>query len=130
MELWIDDLQRTSLTKNELTEQLSEQMGVTAREARELVDAFFEILVSQLKHGKTVKLANFGTFHVNQKDARPGRNLRTSEPVQVQARQSVTFATGPKLRQQLQASQARSAPKPRQAAAAQTVRERNRPRTA
>ena len=101
MELWIDDLRKTSVTKNELSEQLSEQMGLTLKESRELVDGFFEILGAELRQGKAVKLANFGTFHIRSKAARPGRNLRTSEQVEVNARRSVTFSTGPKLRSQL-----------------------------
>ena len=102
MEHWIDDLRKTSVTKAELSAQLSEHMGVTVKESRELVDGFFEILLTELRQGKTVKLAKFGTFQVRTKAARPGRNLRTSEQVEVNARRSVAFSTGPKLRSQLQ----------------------------
>ena len=45
-----------------------------------------------------MKLAHFGTFTVRTKAARPGRNMRTCEQMEVQARRSVTFSTGPKLR--------------------------------
>ena len=98
MELWIDALRKTSLTKSDLCEQLSEQMGLTQRESREIVEGFFEIVGRELARGETVKLANFGTFHIRTKAARPGRNLRTSEQVEVHSRRAVTFFTGPKLR--------------------------------
>jgi len=99
MELFIDDLLKTSVTKTELAAQLVEHMGLTQRESRELVDGFFDILSTELKRGKTVKLTNFGTFHIHKKNARPGRNLQTSQEVEVPARRTVTFFTGPKLRQ-------------------------------
>jgi integration host factor subunit alpha len=112
MEHWIDDLRKTSVTKAELRAQLSEHMGLTMKESRELVDGFFEILLTELRQGKTVKLANFGTFHVRTKVARPGRNLRTSEQVEVIARRSVAFSTGPKLREQLQPHTVSAQPSP------------------
>lgn len=106
MDLWIDDLRKTSVTKTDLCTRLTEHMGLTMKEARELVEGFFDILGTELKRGNTVKLAQFGTFQIRTKAARPGRNLRTQEPVEVNARRSVRFSTGPKLRAQLKASEA------------------------
>ena len=111
MELWIDDLRKASITKSELSERLTQHMGLTMKESRQLVDGFFDILGTELKQGHTVKLAKFGTFQILTKAARPGRNLRTQEQVEVNARRSISFSTGPKLRALLHPGAA-DAPKP------------------
>lgn len=101
MNLWMHDLKHFTLTKAELGEQLADQMGLSLRAARDLVDGFFGILIESLGKRDAVKLSNFGTFRVHNKAARPGRNVRTQQDVTVRARRTVTFAAGPKLRSRL-----------------------------
>lgn len=101
MSPWIEDLRKTTTTKNDLAVHLTELLGLTHREAGEMVEAFFSIVTAALKQGKTVKLAQFGTFRAREKASRPGRNLHTSELVEVSARRSVNFVSGPTLKQRM-----------------------------
>ncbi|MBT9550645.1 MAG: integration host factor subunit alpha [Hydrogenophaga sp.] len=101
MNLLIDDLEISSLTKTQIVQMLADQIGLSHREARDVVDGFFDILTSKLAEGKNVKLASFGNFELRNKNTRPGRNLHTGEPVDVKARRSVKFFAGPKLRRQM-----------------------------
>lgn len=98
----IDNLELRTLTKMHLTQVLADEVGFSFREARKVVDGFFDILVEQLSTGDGVKLTNFGNFNVHVKKARPGRNPRSGEPVEIGARQSVRFQAGRKLLQQIQ----------------------------
>lgn len=90
-----------ALTKAELAEVLCEQMALGKPVAKEVVDAFFELLREALAQGEEVKLTGFGQFHLRQKVARPGRNPRTGDAALVTARQVVTFHASPLLKERI-----------------------------
>ena len=71
------DKSTSTLTKAELTELLYEQVGLNKREAKEMVETFFEEICSALERGEMVKLSGFGNFQLRDKPQRPGRNPRT-----------------------------------------------------
>ncbi|SRR5579883_1942911 len=87
-----------TLTKADLAKHLDEQIGLTNREAKEIVDYFFQHIVSALTQGKQVKISGYGNFILHDKKERPGRNPRTGEEVPVTARRVVTFHCGQKLK--------------------------------
>ena len=75
---FVDSLEVPALTKSALVDMLIEQMGLNGREAVELVESFFELILERLSKGEDVKLAGFGNFEVRQKRERPGRNPRVA----------------------------------------------------
>ena len=75
-----------ALTKAEMAEALFDQLGLNKREARELVDLFFEEIRSALSSGEQVKLSGFGNFDLRDKNRRPGRNPKTGEEIPISAR--------------------------------------------
>ena len=87
-----------ALTKAEMAEALFNQLGLNKREARELVDLFFEEVRHALSNGEQVKLSGFGNFSIREKGSRPGRNPRTGEAVPIKARNVVTFHSSHKLK--------------------------------
>ncbi len=87
-----------ALTKAKLAERLFEQLGLNKREAKELVEGFFESLRSSLEAGEQVKLSGFGNFDLRDKNQRPGRNPKTGEEIPISARRVVTFRPGQKLK--------------------------------
>jgi|SRR5690625_304850 len=87
-----------TLTKAELTDQLFQKVGLNKREAKDLVDAFFEEIRDALATGDEVKLSGFGNFQVRNKPPRPGRNPKTGEVIPIAARRVVTFHASQKLR--------------------------------
>lgn len=98
MELSFDSIETPALTKAELAELLFDQIGLNKREAKEFIDAFFELVTQDLVKGEDVKVSGFGNFQIRKKQARPGRNPRTGEPAMVQARRTVTFHSSAKLK--------------------------------
>src|SRR4029077_17277470 len=86
-----------ALTKAEMAEALFNQLGLNKREARELVDLFFEEVRAALSGGEQVKLSGFGNFDLRDKNQRPGRNPKTGEEIPISARRVVTFRPGQKL---------------------------------
>ena len=87
-----------ALTKAQMAEALFDELGLNKREARELVDLFFEELRASLSSGEGVKLSGFGNFDLRDKSERPGRNPKTGEEIPITARRVVTFKPGQKLK--------------------------------
>ena len=92
-----------ALTKADMAEALFNELGLNKREARELVDLFFEELRSALANGEQVKLSGFGNFDLREKGERPGRNPKTGEEIPISARRVVTFRPGQKLKARVEA---------------------------
>jgi integration host factor subunit alpha len=93
----------SALTKAEMVEHLFNELGLNKREAKELVDIFFEEIRLALEHNQPVKLSGFGNFDLRNKRQRPGRNPKTGEEIPITARRVVTFKAGQKLRQRVDA---------------------------
>jgi integration host factor subunit alpha len=91
-----------TLTKAELANVLYEQVGLNKREAKDVVDAFFNEIRDALVKGDAVKLSGFGNFQLRDKPQRPGRNPKTGEPIPISARRVVTFHASQKLKAQVQ----------------------------
>ena len=104
LELAVDSLETSALTKAQLAELLFEQIGLNKREAKDMVDAFYALIVEHLIAGDDVKLSGFGNFQMRVKAPRPGRNPRTGELIPIAARRVVTFHASQKLKDQLQAA--------------------------
>ena len=92
-----------ALTKADMAERLFEELGLNKREAKELVEMFFEEVRGALENGRQVKLSGFGNFNLRDKKERPGRNPKTGEEIPITARRVVTFHPGQKLKARVEA---------------------------
>ncbi len=86
-----------------MAEMLYQELGLNKREAKELVEIFFEQIRSSLENGSQVKLSGFGNFDLRDKNQRPGRNPKTGEEIPISARRVVTFRPGQKLKARVEA---------------------------
>ncbi|MGL5303945.1 MAG: integration host factor subunit alpha, partial [Aeromonas sp.] len=86
-----------ALTKADIAEHLFTQLGMSKREAKDMVEAFFEEIRHALERGEQVKISGFGNFDLREKSQRPGRNPKTGEDIPISARRVVTFRPGQKL---------------------------------
>jgi len=90
------------MTKSELITYLAEENPhLYQRDVERIVTTIFEEIASALSRGDRVELRGFGAFSVKQRDARIGRNPRTGEDVQVDAKRVPYFKTGKQLRDNL-----------------------------
>ncbi len=92
-----------ALTKNDMMERLLENFEISRKDAKSLVDLFFEEIKHALEQGQSVKLSGFGNFDLRDKSERPGRNPKTGEEIPVTARRVVTFKAGQKLKGMVEA---------------------------
>lgn len=91
-------LDTPTLTKAELAELLFDNVGLNKREAKDMVEAFFDVIRDALEGGDCVKLSGFGNFQLRDKPQRPGRNPKTGEAIPIAARRVVTFHASQKLK--------------------------------
>ena len=102
MQISFESLETPALTKAHLADLLFEQIGLNKRESKDMVDAFFDLMVDSLIAGDDVKISGFGNFQIRTKAARPGRNPRTGELIPIDARRVATFHASHKLKTMIQ----------------------------
>ncbi|WP_091736560.1 integration host factor subunit beta [Phenylobacterium immobile] len=94
------------MIKSELIARLAEENPhLTQRDIERLVGVVLERMIQALEDGGRVELRGFGALSVRSRDARAGRNPRTGEPVDVQAKHVPFFKSGKELRQRLNLSE-------------------------
>ena len=91
-----------TLTKAELADLLFDKVGLNKREAKDMVESFFEEIRVALEEGDAVKLSGFGNFQLRDKPQRPGRNPKTGEPLTIAAGKSPKFRAGKALKDAVQ----------------------------
>src|SRR5258705_10895094 len=87
-----------TLTKAELADMLFEKVGLNKREAKDMVETFFEEIRLALESGESVKLSGFGNFQLRDKPQRPVRTPKTGQQIPITARRVVTFHASQKLK--------------------------------
>lgn len=87
-----------ALTKSDMADMLFEELGLNKREAKEIVEMFFEEIRASLESNEQVKLSGFGNFELRDKGERPGRNPKTGEEIPISPRRVATFKPGQKLK--------------------------------
>lgn len=70
-------------------------------DVEQVVDIFFDEISERLAAGGRVELRGFGAFSTRARDARQGRNPRTGESVQVEAKRVPYFRPGKEMRRVL-----------------------------
>ncbi len=90
-----------NLTRKELAISITEKLGISQRNAAELVDTVFATLKNTLVDGKSIKLVQFGSLNIRDKSPRRGRNPKTGESMTISKRQMVTFRPSRQLRERL-----------------------------
>lgn len=83
-----------ALTKADIAEHLFTRLGISKRDAKDMVEAFFEEIRTALEQGEQVKISGFGNFELRNKGERPGRNPKTGEDIPIRPGASSPFARG------------------------------------
>ena len=86
------------MNKQELIEKISEETGLSKKDAENAVKAFVDVVTAELKKGGKVQLVGFGTFEVSERAAREGRNPQTGAPMKIAASKAPKFSAGKALK--------------------------------
>lgn len=91
----------TTMTKQEMIDQLVKDTGLRRPVVRLLVESFFIRTLIELSNGKRLEFRDFGVFEPRTRKARSARNPKTGKVAQVPERRSVRFRPGRKMREGL-----------------------------
>ena len=90
------------MIRSELVQMLAaDNPGLSVKEIDQIVSIFFDEITERLAAGGRVELRGFGAFSTRGRDARTGRNPRTGETVEVDAKRVPYFKPGKEMRQRL-----------------------------
>ncbi|EMD82874.1 Integration host factor beta subunit [Pacificimonas flava] len=76
---------------------------LSQKDAERVVATIFESIIDALAEGRRVELRGFGAFSTRAREARVGRNPRTGDQVDVEAKRVPHFKAGKELRERLNA---------------------------
>ncbi len=79
------------MTKADIVAEVYEKVGLSKKEAAEIVELVLDMIKGTLQRGETVKIVGFGNFVVRKKGPRKGRNPKTGEEIEITPRKVVTF---------------------------------------
>ena len=82
------------MTKADLIESIYEKVGLSKKEASQIVELIFELMRNSLEDGEKVKISGFGNFNIRDKKVRRGRNPQTGKPMDIPASKVVKFTVG------------------------------------
>ena len=86
------------MTKADLVEIIFEKVGLSKKEAQDIIEIIFDTVKDAFVAGESVKIPGFGTFNVRQKSARRGRNPQTGDELEITPRRVLTFKASNQLK--------------------------------
>jgi integration host factor subunit beta len=90
--------------RSELVQKIAElHPALSSREVEAIVSTFFDAITDRLAAGGRVEIRGFGAFSTRPRDARTGRNPRTGQAVDVEAKRVPYFKPGKEMRARLMA---------------------------
>src|SRR3954468_16784041 len=91
-----------AVIRSELVQLLcDDHPDLTGKEIERVVSAFFDSVTDQLQRSGRVELRGFGAFSTREREARKGRNPRTGDAVDVDAKRVPYFKPGKEMRERL-----------------------------
>jgi DNA-binding protein HU-beta len=92
------DREKQRMNRADLIDLISEKAELTKAAASRALDAVLDGITVSLQDDQPVVLVNFGTFIVNDRPAREGRNPSTGEKIKIKATKVVKFKAGKALK--------------------------------
>ena len=84
-------MDKHNISRDEIADAMKSEFGFNRKLCLDIVNDIVEIIIQGLQNNKKVKIHNFGTFKMNNKKSRVGRNPKTKEEYRISSRNVVTF---------------------------------------
>jgi len=97
-----------TVTKKELVDRISEQVGSKRAIVKRIVQSFLDEVINELSHGSRLEFRDFGVFETKSRAARIAQNPKTLERVNVPPKRTVKFKVGRLMKQKLQTTRVKS----------------------
>lgn len=99
------------MNKTQLVDAIAANAKISKAQAKVVLDATLGAITDSLKAGDQVQLVGFGTFKVNHRKARSGRNPRTGDEIKIAAANVPAFVSGKALKDAVKSVKAPKAKK-------------------
>lgn len=97
----MEECENKTITKEKIALYMKEKIGLPVVICEEIVDATLESILSLVQHKPGVSISNFGKFFIIHKKARPGKNVKTGQAVEVPKRSVLRFAPSRKIKEEI-----------------------------
>ena len=84
-------MDKQNISRDEIAQAMQNEFGFNRKQCLDIVNDIIDIIIKGLQNDKKVKIHNFGTFKMNNKKSRVGRNPKTKEEYNISSRNVVTF---------------------------------------
>jgi nucleoid DNA-binding protein len=101
------------VTKKEIVKTIADRSKLTQLKTKEIVQWTFDAIIDTLVTEGRIELRNFGVFEVKRRKPRRARNPRTNKPVEVEAKNVVTFQPGKVMEEKVRRMSVTPDPKPK-----------------
>jgi integration host factor subunit alpha len=91
-----------AITKADIADDIYAHAKISKKDARVIVEYFFDAISDVLEKGYDVRISGFGNFGLRTKSQRPGRNPKTKAPVPISARTVVTYKPSQKVKERVE----------------------------
>lgn len=87
------------MNKGELIALMAEKSKESKVSAERALNLVIDSIIEAVKTGNNINLVGFGSFHVQQREAREGRNPKTGEKMHIKAYKQPVFRAGKKIKE-------------------------------
>tara|TARA_Y100001970_G_C14180249_1_gene829427 strand:- start:1532 stop:1822 length:291 start_codon:yes stop_codon:yes gene_type:complete len=94
-------MDKENFNKKKIINQIYKKLGFSKNYSSKILDVFFEVFVNELIKSENVKISSFGTFKVNKKKERIGRNPKTKIEAMISARKVIKFKPSLELKNKI-----------------------------
>ena len=84
-------MEKQNISRDEIAEAMKNEFGFNRKLCLDIVNDIIDVIIEGLQSDKKVKIHNFGTFKLNNKKSRIGRNPKTKEEYEITSRNVITF---------------------------------------
>lgn len=91
------------MNKTDIIDAIAEKAKMSKKDAAQALDALIETVTESLSQGDEIRLQGFGTFKVNERAARTGRNPATKETIEIPATKVPVFRAGKEFKEKIKA---------------------------
>jgi DNA-binding protein HU-beta len=89
------------MNKSELVKSVAEKAGLTKDQASKAIEAVVQSTIESLKSGDGLALKGFGSFSVQTRPARTGRNPKTMAPIEISEKKIGKFKFSAEIKKEL-----------------------------
>tara|TARA_B100000513_G_C11840800_1_gene165805 strand:- start:448 stop:744 length:297 start_codon:yes stop_codon:yes gene_type:complete len=92
---------KQNIGKKEIIENVKVSIGLSSKIIQEIIYDLIDVTIETLVKQQKINIKNFGSFHINHKKQRKGRNPKTKQVFGISSRNVIKFKASDALKQKI-----------------------------